>query len=169
MKLDISGLSDGVHCLSWSEKMPDDFLDPYVIQDELEFDVRINKTSHSVLLNISVRGIMKLECDRCLEFFPFEFKTDFDLLYEYNYTGEEIRDIKKVEEFNSFDIKPDTKYLDITEPLRDYILLSIPMKKVPEEYNEVCSYCKKNIRELISTNTDVSTNPVWDKLKKINK
>lgn len=167
MKIDISGLSYGVHCLSWSEKMPDDFLVPYEIQDEIKIDVRINKSSHSVLLNIAVRGKMKLECDRCLEFYPFLFDTDFDLLYEYNYTGEEIRDIKKVEEFNSFDIKPDTKYLDISEPLRDYILLSIPMRKVPEEKNEVCTYCKKNVRELMSKNTDESTNPVWDKLKKI--
>lgn len=169
MKIDISGLSDGVHCLSWTEKMPDDFIVPYEFQDEIKIDVKINKNSHSVLLNISASGIIKLECDRCLEIFPFVFETVFDLLFQYNYTGEELRDIQKVEEFNSFDIKPDTKYLDISEPLRDYILISIPMKKVPEEKNDVCTYCKKNIRELMSLDIDESINPVWDKLKNLKK
>jgi len=169
MKIDISGLRDGVHCLSLIEKMQDDFVVPYIIQDKIKVDIKINKSSHSVLLNIAVEGALKLECDRCLDYFPFVFNTDFDLLYEYNYKGEEIRDIKKVEEFNSFDIKPDTKYIDITEPLRDYILLSIPMRKVPEETDEICSYCKKNVKEIISAKNDNSINPVWDKLKNLNK
>lgn len=169
MKINISGLSDGVHYLSLFEKIPDDFVVPYIIQDEIKIEVKINKNCHSVLLNIAVEGKMNLECDRCLEFFPYLFNTDFDLLYEYNYTGKEIRDIKKIEEFNSFNIKPDTKYLDISEPLRDYILLSIPMRKVPDENDDICSYCKKNVLEILSAKKDKNVNPVWDKLKNLKK
>ncbi len=169
MKIDISGLSDGVHFLNLSEKMSDDFIIPYVIQDKIKIDIKIDKNSHSVLLNIAVEGLIKLQCDRCLESFPFLFKTEFDLLYEYNYNVKEIRDIRKIEEYNSFDIRPDTKYLNISEPLRDYILLSIPMRRVPEEKNDICTYCNKKISDILISKKEKNENPVWDKLKELKK
>lgn len=169
MKIDISGLSDGVHYLNLLEKMSEDFILPFIIEDCIKINIRIDKNSHSVLLNIVAEGFIKLQCDRCLESFPFLFNTEFDLLYEYNYSHKEIRDIRKIEEYNSFDIRPDTKYLNITEPLRDYILLSIPMRRVPEEKNNICTYCNRNVSEILMPKKEKDVNPVWDKLKDFKK
>jgi uncharacterized metal-binding protein YceD (DUF177 family) len=65
---------------------------------------------------------------------------------------------------NMFFIGPETNKIDLKEVVREYIVLSVPMRKVPEEKDGVCCFCKKNIEEILRKNKEQEINPVWNKL-----
>jgi uncharacterized metal-binding protein YceD (DUF177 family) len=92
----------------------------------------------------------------------------FNLVYKYEFSGTEKNEDELKEDNLKF-ISPRTHTIDIKSDVRDYLLLSIPMKKAPEEVDGVCSYCKRNVSDLLSGPGQKSENPIWEELKKLKK
>ena len=63
-------------------------------------------------------------------------------------------------------LSPDVSHIDLKDDVRDYFLLSVPMKKIPPEKDGICSFCKKSINEILNNVQQDSSNPVWEKLLK---
>jgi len=165
MKILISDLNEGEFFYNFVEDSGKMNLNIPELADKISLDVRIKKSHDFILLKISVSGIMKFECDRCTELFDYHFHNKFDLMYRFE--KPDVKDEIEKEDVNVYYISKDEKEIDINEPLRDYILLSIPMKKNPEEKDGVCTFCNKKIEDILNTKDIPSENPVWDKLKKL--
>lgn len=165
MKIFISDLNEREFFYNFVEDSDKLNLNIPELSGNITLDIRITKSNDFILLKISISGIMKFECDRCTEIFDYNFHNKFDLLYRFE--EPDIKDDRGKEDVNEYHISRDEKEIDISEPLRDYILLSIPMKKNPEEKDGVCTFCKRKIEDILKIKDVPAENPVWDKLKKL--
>lgn len=164
LKININNLHDGEHNYDFVISPTEfDFKIDFV---EIVTDVFVNanlyKTGGQIAVNVEIKGKFKLQCDRCLEDYVDDFENEFDMIYKFDYDGDDIENEDDDIKF----ISPKTNYIDLKNDVRDYILLSVPMRKVPEEKDGVCFYCHKDTREMLNIRRHEETNPVWEKLIK---
>ncbi|TRZ63924.1 DUF177 domain-containing protein [bacterium] len=163
MNINVLSLKDGENSYSFSET-PDVFeLSDFSFISDVKADVRLYKSSTQISLDIKVDTLLELSCDWCLEPYQFRLNTDFSLYYKYTNNREELQSAEN--DFDDFKfISPDTAYIDLNKEIRDYIVLSLPMKRVPGECEGRCISCGKQLSELFSGHTESDVNPVWEKL-----
>lgn len=167
MEINISNLKDGEHKFDFIEKGSEFDLDELDPSRDVKVDVVLYKVANQFNLDITVLADFIFQCDRCLENYETNRSNSFKMIYKLEFSGDEADDDMK--EDNLKFISSKTNMIDIKEDVRDYLLLSIPMKKAPEEKDGVCTYCGKNINEILKINEEDSSNPVWDQLKKLKK
>jgi uncharacterized protein len=121
------------------------------------------------VLEIRVRGHLRTcveaACDRCLEPASFPIDTDFDLVYRpaaLAPPGEEVEVGGAETEVGFYD----GDGLELSEVLREQILLSLPMQRVcGEECQGICPVCGQN-RNLVQCRCHAATaDDRWEKLK----
>ena len=139
VKIDIGELREGSQQLDIITNSKELGLDEKLIKGKLFVAVDILKTSNQLDLNVYVSGLLKLACDRCLEEFDHQFESEFELVYVQKPAVEVKLQDDYIKVFNTF-----TKTIDITNDLHEYILLAIPMRKVPAEVNDKCSWCGRS-------------------------
>ncbi|HJY08971.1 MAG TPA: DUF177 domain-containing protein [Bryobacteraceae bacterium] len=126
---------------------------------EIEYDAKLKQASvlhtqgaaelvNHALGEIRIRGSLSVTieapCDRCLEAASFPVQKDFDLLYypsdEYEAAGEEeIRDAESEVAYYEGD------RLNLSEILREVVLLTLPMQVVcSESCKGICPACGQN-------------------------
>ena len=166
MKINISNLKDGEHIFDFKEA-PEVFgIESVKLDSEVDIHVVLYKMVNQFNLKITLSGDAILECDRCLDNYRTKFGNEFELIYKYDFGNDEDKE-GTPEDDNFKYISPHTHTIDLTEDVRDYIILGIPMRKVPEEIDGICTVCNRNIDDLLNKKEEDSTNPVWDKLKNI--
>jgi uncharacterized protein len=160
MKIIISNLSDGKHNYDFCE-MPDFFdLHDYKTEGGITVNVELLKYGGQMQAKIFFRGDFFFDCDRCTKNIKLEISNTFEVIYKYSKRPEEV-DLK---DENLFFITPETNHINLKDIVREYILLSIPMRKVPPEQNGICLECKLNIDEILESEKKNEINPVWEKL-----
>jgi uncharacterized protein len=165
MNINISNLKQGEHSFVFTVTGEELDLKEYNFLNDVKVDLKLFKTHNQVDLRINIDSIVKLPCDRCLEEFDFEINNDFELIYKYSYDKDEINNYEDL--LNDFKvISPDVHNIDLNKEIRDYVLLSFPMKRAPEVKDDVCLFCKKNINEILGRQEKEDINPVWEKLLK---
>lgn len=165
MKVVISNLAEGEHFYIFKQSLETLELNDIEVQGDIDVNVRLNKFYEQIYVYIEFYGQVNFPCDRCMENFVTAINGSYGLTYKFisNINGKNNED---VEDADTYYILPDTNTIDLSQTLRDYIILSVPMKRAPEEKNGVCTYCKKNIDELFKKNIsdNIEINPVWNKL-----
>jgi uncharacterized protein len=104
-------------------------LDADLVARNVEGRFRLTRLSDEIIAKIAARGVVELECQRCLRNFDQPFSVDFDEEFRLSMdlaTGTEL-DVNDDDE--RFAIS-DNHELDIAEPLRQEILVSLPMRPV---------------------------------------
>jgi len=147
---------------------------------EIEYDAALKQSSvlhaegaaelvNHALSEIRIRGSLSVTieapCDRCLETASFPVRKDFDLLYypsdEYEAAGEEeIRHTESEVAYYEGD------RLNLSEILREVVLLALPMQMVcSESCKGICPSCGQN-RNLRECDCHVeAADDRWSKLK----
>jgi uncharacterized metal-binding protein YceD (DUF177 family) len=168
LKIHISNIQEGLHEYEFQVKPEDVDLntdDEYpVLTGDVLVKTQMYKTSHQFDLKTQIKGKYKLQCDRCIDEFEQDFTNSFELIYKIDFTGKEDYPGEPEDEIKY--IPPKTGFIDLKDDVRDYILLSVPMRHVPEEINGICTYCKRDISALFSNESKPELNPVWEKLIK---
>jgi uncharacterized protein len=165
MNINISNLKEGEHSFVFTVTGSELELNEFNFIDNIKVSLNLFKAHNQVDLKINVDSVVKIPCDRCLEDFDFKINNDFELIYKYSYDINEIDEDE--DSLNDFKvISPDVHNIDLKKEIRDYILLSFPMKRAPEVEDDICLFCKKNINELFKFNEKKDINPVWEKLLK---
>lgn len=98
----------------------------------------LTKLDDSILVTGKFEAKVVAICDRCLDNFPF--KVDFNLEREY------IFDRLRKDNDNLYV----DKYfnIDITEPIREELILTMPMKKIcGENCKGICPGCGENLNQ----------------------
>jgi uncharacterized metal-binding protein YceD (DUF177 family) len=161
MKIIISNLADGEHLFEFKEE-PEFFeLEDFRTKDGLNVKVKLFKSNMQIHAMVHLFADCFFPCDRCLEEFDFRLESKFDVVFKYSKDEDEL---KSSNDENIFFIGPETNKVDLKEVVREYVLLSVPMRKVPEEKDGVCLFCNKNIEEILKRNKEKDINPVWNKL-----
>jgi uncharacterized metal-binding protein YceD (DUF177 family) len=161
MKIIISNLADGEHVYEFKEEPSFFELEDFRTKDGLNVKVNLFKSNMQVHAKVHLFADCFFPCDRCLEEFDFKLENKFDVVFVYT-RGDEETDADSDE--NMIFIGPETNKIDLKEVVREYIVLSVPMRKVPKEKDGVCTFCKKNIEEILRKNKEQEINPVWNKL-----
>ncbi|RPI13039.1 MAG: DUF177 domain-containing protein [Ignavibacteriae bacterium] len=139
IKINIGTLNDGTHEIELVSDSKELGLESGIIKDKLYIYLEMFKTSNQLDLRINLKGKFILPCDKCLEMYEHPFENDFELVYVQQAQREEKFDDDYVKSYS-----PHMKTIDITDDIRQFVLLSIPMKHVPVMKDDgTCTWCGK--------------------------
>lgn len=128
----------------------------------VELNVKMDKSHHQIVLDCGVHANAKLICDRCGEEYEADLENEFKLFYLFdrNDVDEDDDDV--------FYLAPDENKINLDQPVKDYAILSIPLKKLcSDQCKGLCPHCAKNLNYGSCNCDNETTNPIWDKLKQI--
>jgi uncharacterized protein len=139
IRLNIGSLNDGEQLLELKTDAKELGIDEGVIEGTVEVALELFKTLHQLDLKAVITGKLCLVCDRCLEDFTKDFETKFELVFVQQTSREEAINEDYIRTY-----APHLKSVDITDDIKESIILSVPMKKLPlEKPDGSCSWCGK--------------------------
>lgn len=104
-------------------------IDGETVARDINGDVRLTRLRDSVIANVQATGFAPLICVRCLREYDQPFAVEFDEAYEQTVdvrTGLDLgRDFPEDEQVSRID---ENHELDLREPLRQEILVALPMR-----------------------------------------
>ena len=107
------------------------------LKEPLAICLELFKTTHQLDLKANINGTIFLECDRCLEKFEKKFNTSFQLIFVQQTHREEAFSEEEIRTYS-----PHMKSVDITTDIKEAVILTVPMKKLPDEKPDgSCSWC----------------------------
>ena len=125
-RVPISHLADGLHAETLTPSADDLELDPDVFSD-ITVSLRLDVRDRRVLAAYDVAATATLECDRTLAMYPQPLRGSHSVLFVP--PGPDLGD-------DDDDVRPlatDATDLDLTTPVRDTLLLSVPARHVSPE------------------------------------
>jgi len=164
MKINLTTLVDGETSFEFKDKIKDFSYEGIELPGEIEVEAVLYKSISQITANVDIRGEYILTCDKCLENYKTPFDTSYFIIYKYE-QDEEL--LGSDEDENIKYISPKTIFIDLEEDVKEYIILSVPMRHTPEEKNDVCTVCGKNVNEILKIEETKEENPVWEKLKSL--
>jgi uncharacterized protein len=130
--IDIIKLKDGPHQVSFN--VNDEFIKFYEAEDwakgaDLKVVISLSKTVSVIEADFNISGTIRLICDRSLEEFhqPLDFQDK--VIYKYGPMEQEISE-------DVFMITRDAPYINVAQLIYEFILISIPAKKIHPDYLE---------------------------------
>lgn len=120
-----------------------------VVTERMSGDADLMRTNFGILARVRLCSHVELECDRCLE--PFNATVDAKFEEEYLPVIDVVsgRPVESERTDGTFLISAQHT-VDMTEAVRQYLLLALPMRKVcREDCLGLCSSCgsNKNLRD----------------------
>ncbi len=147
MFINISRVKKGEKIFNFEKKWEDfniefdlinEFIDPVLINIEANFN------KQELQLNINIKSQLIMQCARCLENFDYNVNLQFIKVFKLKELDEYYTKQNKNEDFEI--IKPTTETVNIYNDIRDYIILSFPMKPLcKEDCKGLCARCGKNL------------------------
>lgn len=160
LKIRISGLSSGIHEYSFRILPSDIGLDGN-FRTPLEVEAHLDKTSHQLLLRTEIRAVGTFECDRCLDPFEQKLSSEYRLVYVFDeaassqYPEEEVQVLRE-----------DTVSIDLSDDVRQMVLLSVPLKLLcNENCRGLCPTCGTNLNLAACTCRHDQLDPRWNGLQ----
>ena len=160
------GLSIGKHLYQY--EIGDTFFEQIeyseVKKGKIKVDLTLNKQSTMLLLDFSIKGEINIPCDRCNEDFNLPVKSKHQLVVK---TGGE--QVANTEDDMIFVSSTDSE-IDISHCLYEYIILSLPIKRVHPDDAEGESTCDKEVMKKLrkysikEEKKNSSIDPRWEKL-----
>ncbi len=161
MKIKISNLSDGSHQFRFVEPVNTLGLElPF--EGSIEVDVEINKAHNQLILDSSILVNTVFECDRCTASFSKALRTNYEMVYMLGVNPVES------ESDNIAYLSAEADSIDISDDVRDFTILAVPMKKLcSEDCKGLCSRCGKNLNEDDCTCSKDETDARWRPLMEL--
>ena len=141
MIIKISNLSEGIHHLEFDENAKDIGIDePFF--GNVNVKVELSKLHNQIILQADISANASFICDRCTKDFNTVLSSNYKMVYLFGPEPEDNNDI-------SVTFLPmDTDKIILDEDVRDYAVLSVPMKKLcKEDCKGLCVNCGKDLNE----------------------
>jgi uncharacterized metal-binding protein YceD (DUF177 family) len=161
----LGGLKEGHHTIDFEidKEFFEQFEESEVKDGSLIANIEIDKRSSHLDLIIKVSGCVRISCDRCLELFSQPVLSENRLLVKF---GRSIEDIDP----DILSVPVDENELDLQQPIYEFIILALPIKRVhpvDKNGNSTCDpVMLKKLEELI-VEEEKENDPRWDELKKL--
>lgn len=162
IKIFIQGLKDGEYDIDIESPANDV---PEMVEEffgNIHVEGKLRKFAGRFTFIAEVECLAKLICDRSLTEFEENIEADIKLSFKADgYKTNETDPETGVILFN-----PDDKYLDITDEIREILILNLPMKRIAPEYR------KKDFSEIypeyaVKTEEEGILDDRWEALKKL--
>ena len=163
IKIKVSNLSNGKYEYDFEGKIDEiDVSDPYV--GDFRTKVVLTKFDNQIILDSSTDIDADLVCDRCNKEFNRVITSNYRMIYLF---GQDTQNSGN-EKMDVVYLHPDNDKIDLSNDVRDYSLLAIPMKKLcSEDCKGLCSKCGKNLNDGPCNCKDEETDPRWEQLKEL--
>jgi uncharacterized protein len=104
----------------------------------LRSHIRISRTREGLLLQVTADAEVLTTCSRCLDTFFLPVSAEFEELYQFPSRHREETDL----------ILPNDGYLDMRPIYREYLILSMPIKRLCHgDCAGLCAVCGVNLNE----------------------
>ncbi|MBN2805669.1 MAG: DUF177 domain-containing protein [Prolixibacteraceae bacterium] len=132
-------------------------------------EVYLTRQSTLMILEMTVKGTVELQCDRCLEDYSQEVENSSKMYIKFGAEAEEMSDEVIV-------ITPDENQLNVAQYLYEMIILGLPIKHVHPTNKKGKSGCNpemiKKLKEYLveGNEAEEATEPEdqrWQALKKL--
>jgi uncharacterized metal-binding protein YceD (DUF177 family) len=129
---------------------------------DLKAVVTLLKQNTLMQLKLELQGTVILPCDRCLKAGAFPIDVDQELVVKYGDPDESNDELMVISEGEG--------QADISHYLYEFVMLALPLKRIPCEVNEGFVCDEKTLKRL---NENISheeqDNPQWEKLNQLKK
>ncbi|HSG67804.1 MAG TPA: DUF177 domain-containing protein, partial [Bacteroidales bacterium] len=128
------GLKEGNHDYAFDidGKFFESFEYSEITQGKAHIDVALERKERMLIFTFDFRGFVTVPCDRCAEDMEYPVKGHERLIVKF---GHEFN-----EESEEIFVIPDTEsHIDISTFIYEYIMLSLPIKRVHPEGEEACN------------------------------
>ncbi len=169
--IEIVGLTNRVHDFQYtiSDQFFENFEGIEIKKGSLTCLLYLNKTDNFIALDFRIAGSVELTCDRSLDVFNHELIIRNHMLFKY---GDEDKEIDDEIEF----ISRNRQGINVAQYIYEFIITSLPMKKLHPRYSEKDNMHQEN--ELIYSSFPDETNelpendgtlidPRWEALNKL--
>lgn len=162
-KLFIAGLKEGISHQERTVRPAElNLAEDGEFQHDVTVRLEIDKVARNIFVVADLDTNLALVCDRCAE--PFEEP----LAEKYRMLFTTDTDMANDEDESTFLIHDTVDEVDLTEPLRETMMLALPFKRLcRSECLGLCDRCGANLNV---TKCQCKTNPIdprWDKLKSL--
>jgi len=95
----------------------------------------------ALYLQLRISAPVELECSRCLESFPYQANTHLNAVYSWK------KNLRNEDEDTYFElIDPEAQEIDLSQIIRESIILCLPMKPLcGENCKGLCNRCGGNL------------------------
>jgi uncharacterized protein len=162
-KLFIANLKEGVSRQEFTAtpaelELPDD----EEFKHEILIRLDIDKVGKSIFVVANLRTETELICDRCVEPFTSPVTEEYRLLFTSD------PEMANDEDDSTFLITETTNEVDMTEPLRETLMLGLPFKRLcRQDCKGLCKMCGANLNEKTCVCKSDHIDPRWDNLKSL--
>lgn len=160
MKIQIGGLSEGIHRYSFTEPAPvlglgDDFRGDVVVETTLD------KGPSQIFLTSIIRATGHFVCDRCLTPFSVALAPAYTMVY----VGEGA-ETSQIEPSEVQVIPAGYHVIDIADDVRQTLLLAVPLKLLcRESCRGLCRECGTNLNQETCSCSPFEVDPRWEALR----
>ncbi len=163
MIIKISNLLEGEHEFSFDASIKLIELDePFF--GNFQSAIVLHKLHDQIILDSQTKVSAKFECDRCGIEFIAALESNYELVYLMNETPVDS------EALNVAYLPHDAAVIDLKNDLREFAILSIPMKKLcSEDCKGLCYKCGGDLNKSECTCKEPEMDPRWEKLINLKK
>jgi len=162
MKIQVGGLSEGVHHFRFSAEGRDLEIRPE-FASTVAVETTLEKTGNQVFLRALLRTEGSFACDRCLTLFTQPVMASYRMYYLFEAADAERFDPAEVQF-----LSPASSIIDLTEDVRQTLLVSVPLKLLcTDRCRGLCPRCGRNWNVEACSCRDEVVDPRWEGLKKL--
>jgi len=163
MKIKLRGLREGEHSYSISEPASVYGLDSDQFFEELDSNVFVDVQGKNYYITVNTEANTRLICDRCLESYDRKCSAETKLMYT------EDPALAPDNQQDDLCLLPsDTDTADLSEDIRQNIMLNLPMKLIcGESCTGLCSQCGADLNKKQCGCKQTTEDPRWEALKKL--
>lgn len=161
MKIQVGGLSEGIHQYHFHVEpsalgLSDNFTGNVGIAATME------KSGNQLHLRARIETLGKFDCDRCVKLFEKQLTPSYEMHYVAHDSEAEQFDPSEVQV-----ISPGHLVIDMTEDVRQTIILSVPLKILcNDNCAGLCPHCAKNLNEGRCDCKDLPVDSRWEGLRR---
>jgi uncharacterized protein len=160
MKIQIAGLSEGIHNFRFREPVAEVGLGEE-FHGDVEVDVMLEKSGKQLYVKAGVQTRGEFSCDRCTAPFPLPLNADFQMYYVWDPRGAELLDHAEAQV-----IPPGLPVIDLADDIRQTVLLSVPLKLLCKaDCKGLCPRCGADLNTETCTCPPETMDARWETLR----
>ena len=167
--IEFKGLKEGLHDFEFGidNTFFEHFEESLVDNGDVTIKVALEKRSAFIKIHFEIKGWLELTCDRCMDNYQQKVNGEAEFFVKF---GEKEFD----EGENIIWVLPEEHFISLTQPIYEYVSLSIPLRHVHPKNKDGKRECNKEMIEQLKNymhnedeEEDTTTDPRWDALKKL--
>ena len=162
MKIQISGLSEGIHRYDF-KVMGSELALGEQLHSTVTVDVALDKTPTQILLTTHIQVSGAFTCDRCVAEFERKLSPSYRMLYVF-----EVDEMQHLDPAEFQVISAGENTIDIIDDVRQTIILAVPLKLLcNDQCKGLCPACGMNLNGDSCSCKEEIVDERWEQLRRL--